>query len=106
MYLCLYLEFNQTFVFVCFHLIEGGVCSADDDLNGGDEEINQPCAKPGKLGLSRVDIHLIITMMTMVVMMMVMMVMVLVTDLKFTTTIIIMMNKIKMMLDIIKIIDR
>ena len=99
------MEFTHTFVFVCFHLIEGGVCSADDDLNGGDEEINQPCAKPGKLGLSRVDIHLIIKMMTMVVVM-VIVVMVLVTDLKFTTTIIIMMNKIKMMLDIIKIIDR
>ena len=41
------------------HLIEGGVCCADDDLNGGDEEINQPTAEPRKLGLPRVDIHLI-----------------------------------------------
>merc|ERR1719249_616271 len=28
------------------NLIEGGVCCADDDLNGGDEEINQPTAEP------------------------------------------------------------
>ena len=51
--LCLYLYF-------VFNLIEGGVCCADDDLNGGDEEINQPTAEPRKLGLPRVDIHLII----------------------------------------------
>ena len=41
-----------------FNLIEGGVCCADDDLNGGDEEVNQPTAEPRELGFPRVDVHL------------------------------------------------
>merc|ERR550534_1407581 len=39
------------------NLVEGGVCCADDDLNGGDEEVDQPGAKPTQLSFPRVDIH-------------------------------------------------
>ena len=46
------------YLYLYLHLIEGGVCGADDDLNGGDEEVNQPTAEPRELGFSRVNVHL------------------------------------------------